>query len=80
MKIKQLNDKFAGKRVAVKNTDDIWFAGKLNYVTTNHFSSWGTIAYFGRFPFRNIQLDSMYEYEDLLDLREGDYKTNTYIK
>jgi hypothetical protein len=71
MTIEEANVEFSGKRVAVRNESGEWYAGLLAYVTTNQFPSWGTIAYYGRTPVQNINLDSMFEYQDALSLIEG---------
>ena len=74
MTIEEANEKFKGKRVAVRDSKNEWHAGLLSYITTNQFSSWGIIAYYGRCPVTNIDLGTMFEYQDLLSLMEGKEK------
>ena len=62
---------FGGKRAAVRDEKGVWHAGVLSYVTTNQFESWGIIAYFGRCPATNVDLDTMFEYQDALYYIEG---------
>ena len=71
MTIEEANAEFSGKRVAVKDGTGEWHAGLLAYVTTNQFLEWGTIAYYGRCPVTNINLDTMFEFQDALSLMEG---------
>lgn len=71
MTIAEANIAFKDKRVAVRDEEREWHAGLLSYVTTNQFERWGTIAYFGRTPVTNVDLDTMFEYQDALSLLEG---------
>lgn len=79
MTIAEANATFKGKRVAVRDDKGEWHAGLLNYVTTNQFESWGIIAYYGRTPITNVDLNTIFEYQDRLSLIEGKENQNENI-
>ncbi len=67
----ELSVRYENKRIGVRNLEGEWFFGKLAYIATTMFPAHGTIAYFGRRPVYNIDINTIFEYEDRLDIIEG---------